>query len=198
LREPVIAACGSGRDAAQAPPRARRRRAALVALVESGAHLRLGRGVDGEDAVSDRNLPTDADVHQGARGLSRDDVVMAGLAADDAAERDDAVIGGPGAARRIERERDRLGYFKRARHRNDVVGGAGGVKRAYGAGAQRAGDVRVVAGFDDQDARARKRRLALPASARHDHWCLRQPRRQYQGRWRASKRIQSMPASRAA
>ncbi len=78
--------------------------AAFILLLGAGARPGLRFAVDGDDAVADRDLARHRKLHQSARGLVRDDLEMNGVAADDAAERDGAVIGA--AARRgIERDR---------------------------------------------------------------------------------------------
>ena len=77
----------------------------------------LGVVFDGENAVAERKPPGDGQIHQRARALARDDVVVPGLAADDAAERHRRVIGPPRPLGRIECDGDRGRDFERARQR---------------------------------------------------------------------------------
>src|SRR5665647_2610450 len=65
---------------------------ALMAMRAADAIFRLRLGVDGEDAVADGKLALHGQVHQAARRFIRNDLEMIGLALDDAAERDIAVI----------------------------------------------------------------------------------------------------------
>src|SRR5207248_11256900 len=66
--------------------------AALVAAVDEGARLGLLDAVDGENAVADSELLVDRQIHQPARALAADVVVVCGLAAYDTAQRDEAII----------------------------------------------------------------------------------------------------------
>ena len=110
--------------ALEADERERRARgiAALVALVELRAFARLRIGVDGDDAVADRDAARDRQVHQRARRFKRHDLEMQRLAADDAAEPDRAVERLAGALGGIERDRDRRRHFQRTRHADALVG----------------------------------------------------------------------------
>ena len=119
--------------------------------------LRLG--VDGEDAVAERQPALDREVDQRARRLHRHDVEMEGLALDHAAERDRAVIGLLLLLGRVDRDGDGRHDLERARHGDDVPGGLGLVERLGGAGQQRVGDVVVEPRLDHEDARARGLRL---------------------------------------
>ena len=101
---------------------------------------------------------------------------MDGLAADDAAERDHAVVRRRLAVRGIDRHGDGGGNFQRARHGDAVELGAGFLQRVHGAGQQRVGDVVVKARLDDQDARAFADALATLASPRPGHACSCSPR----------------------
>src|SRR5262249_22086603 len=71
----------------------------------TGARPGLRLLADGEDAVADRTAARNAEVHQSTRRLARHNVVMAGLAADHAAERNDAVIGRLALRGGVEHER---------------------------------------------------------------------------------------------
>ena len=75
---------------------------------------------------------------------------MIGLAADDAAERDEAVIVGAALFRRIERERHHGRDLQRPRHGDDVVARAGGVERSLRAVEQSVGKIVVEARLDDE------------------------------------------------
>src|SRR5215468_7617927 len=66
--------------------------AALVATIGEGTRLGLLHSVDGDDAIADRELLVHREIHQAARALAADIVVVRGLAADDAAQRNEAVI----------------------------------------------------------------------------------------------------------
>ena len=67
--------------------------AALVALVAIGAGHRLLFVLHRQNAVADAQAVFEARSVSAARGLARDDLEMIGLAADDAAQRHEAVIG---------------------------------------------------------------------------------------------------------
>jgi hypothetical protein len=121
--------------------------AALVAAMRFGACLGLLHGVHGHDAVADRKLVPDRQIHQAARALAADIVVVRGLAADHAAQSQEAVVAAGG-------ERDRAGNLERARHDHALRGGAILADLGLGTGDQRVGDLGVIARFDDQDARA--------------------------------------------
>ena len=91
---------------AQHGERRLRRAAALVQFGDAGAGPGLRLGLDGEDAVAERQAARDREVHQRARALAGDDLVVARLAADDAAERHRGVVGRSGRFRRIEGDGD--------------------------------------------------------------------------------------------
>ena len=99
---------------------------------------------------------------------------MAGLAADHAAERDNALVGLLAIGRAIEAHDDRAGNFQRARNRNDVERRLRVAQDPFGATQQHVGDVLVVARFHDQHARTLDAGLlALRCSARPCHFGLR-------------------------
>ena len=89
---------------------------------------RLGLGVDGQDGVAERDGVADGNVHQPVVGVGADGVVVRGLAADDAAERDAAVEAGVGVVRADQPCLDGLGQrlrdLQRAGHGDALVGGA--------------------------------------------------------------------------
>ena len=98
-------------------------------------------------------------------GFVGDDIEMVGLAADDRAERDEAVIVGAAIFGAVEREGDHGRDFQRAGHGHDIVGRAGLVERRLRAVEQRVGQVVVKARLDDQEMRLASGRLkALPWS----------------------------------
>src|SRR5437763_311585 len=67
--------------------------ATLVHLAGARPRPGLRLGIDGDDAVAERELFRHRKIHQRARGFDRDDLEMDGVAADHAAERDRGVIG---------------------------------------------------------------------------------------------------------
>jgi hypothetical protein len=79
---------------------------------------------------------------------------MDGLAADDAAKRDRAVIRAAAALRGIERERNCSRDFERSRNAEAVESRTRLLERRRGAGQQRIGNVVVEARLHDEDARA--------------------------------------------
>src|SRR5690606_19087906 len=96
------------------------RPSALVALRGAGARPGLGFILDGQYAVADGQTPQ-TEVGQGAGRLIRDNLKMIGLAANDAAEGDIAVVADAGG-----RAADLLGQgdggrnLERAGHRGDI------------------------------------------------------------------------------
>src|SRR5580692_4044060 len=99
----------------------------------------------------------------------RHDLEMDGIAADDAAERDRAVIRQAAPVRGVDGERNRARYFQRARHADAVELGAGFLQRLRGAGQERVRDLVVIARLDDEDARTFARALTTLASPRPGH-----------------------------
>ena len=85
---------------------------------------------------------------------------MDGIAADDAAERDGAVIGPAPALRRIGGNRDRGRDFERARHADAVELAPRLLQRFRRAGKERVGNIVVIARLDDENART----LGAPSS----------------------------------
>ena len=89
---------------------------------------------------------------------------MRGLAADDAAERDEPVE----LAVRLGGHADRAGNLERARHLHGLEGRAGRGQRPLGAFAQQRRDMRVVRRLDEQQMRLAlrpSRALPVPAAA---------------------------------
>ena len=75
---------------------------------------------------------------------------MIGLAADDGAERDEAVIVGAALLGAVERKGNHRRNLQRAGHRDHVIGGARRVERGLGAVEQRVGEIVVEPRLDDQ------------------------------------------------
>ena len=94
---------------------------------------------------------------------------MEGLAADDAAERDRAVVRPPGRFRRVERDRHAGWNFQRAGDADEIVGRARRLDRAGRAGEQIGADRVVIARLDDEEAAAfdARRRCGGPARLGH-------------------------------
>ncbi len=128
--------------------------AALVALFRPCSRPGLGVGVDREDAVADRHAARDRQIEQRARRFLRHDLEMQRLAANDAAERDRALVGLAGTLGGVERHRDGGRDLERARHAHALVHRTGFLQRARGAREQGIGDVLVEARLDDEDTRA--------------------------------------------
>ncbi len=126
------------------------RLAALVAAVGSRTHQRLRLVLDGQDAVADRKPVADREILQRARGLGADMVVMGGLAADHAAERDKPVKPPAGRGGQRDRRRDLEG----AGHRGDLAGRPGSGNRALGTLPQQRGKVRIIGRLDEQQVRS--------------------------------------------
>ncbi len=136
--------------------RGQRRVAALVgpALLGIGAHGRLLLIVHGQDAISERQTARDREIGKRAGALIGDDLEMIGVAANDAAERDHALIGRAGGLGGVER-------YGRARRQLQRAGnGDGGdvaaelLERVDGALVQKLDDIFVEMRFDDENARA--------------------------------------------
>ena len=140
------------------PQAGARRVSAFAVGAAARPRQRLLLGVDGQDAVADRHGVLDGDLHQPVIGVVADDVVVRGLAADDAAERDGAVpLAVVGAARnepRGSRLRQHLRDLERARHRDALVRDALRLERGDGAADELVGDLLVEARLDDEHARA--------------------------------------------
>ncbi len=94
---------------------------------------------------------------------------MDGVAANDAAERDGAVVAAALALRGIERDRDGAGNFKRPGHADALDLGLGRLERRHRAGQERVGDVVVIARLDDEDAGAVAVAFVTLASPRPGH-----------------------------
>ena len=88
-----------------------------------------------------------------------DDVVMAGLAADDAAECDHAVIRLFARGRAVMRDHDGGRDLQRTGHRDHIEDDSGILQHAFRAAQQHVGDVVVEARLDDENARALDARL---------------------------------------
>ena len=114
-----------------------------------GAHEGLRFVLAGQNAEPHSKTVARSQFLDRARGLVADVVVVGRLAADDATQRDIAVI--PSA--RFGRHRDRHRDFKRAGDRYDLAGRARLGDDALGATPQIGGDVLVEQGLDEQQMR---------------------------------------------
>ena len=149
-------------------------RAASPPLSASSIRARA-LGIDGENSVAERQAARDRQVHQGPGGFGGDDVEMHRIAANDAAKRNDPVIGTLLAFRRIERDRDRGRNLQRARHADAVESDPLRLQHAARAREQRIGDIVVESRLDDENARAGDIAVFCPfGSARLGHSSLRQ------------------------
>ena len=120
---------------------------ALVSTVDGGTRPGLVGIVDCDDAIADRQPLAHRKVHQAARTLATDIVIVRGLAADDAAQRHEAIVA-------AGRERNGAGNLESTGHDDTFRYGAVLLDLTFGAGDQRIGDFDVVARLDDQDPRA--------------------------------------------
>ena len=144
--------------------------AALVAAIRVGAGARLLDILDRDDAVADGELLLDREVHQPARALPADIVVVRGLAPDHAAQRHVTVVG---LALLGRCQRDRARDLEGARHDDPLRLRAVLRNLLFGALDERIGDVGVVARLHDEDARALDARDRRPGGrifrpCRHD------------------------------
>src|SRR5512135_2712705 len=105
--------------------------AALVAPIDTRTLPGLLTALAGENAEADGHGVLHGELMQAGGGLARHDVVMSGLAADDAAER----------------ERD----LERSRHRNPLIGDALSIELVDRAAGELVGDVLIEARLDDED-----------------------------------------------
>ena len=100
---------------------------------------------------------------QAGGGFARHDVVMGGLAADDAAKRDAAAMAACPADEAVgKREAQRKRDLERARHGDPLILDAAAFKLVDRAAGELIGDVLVEAGLDDQH---RARRFAAHEAA---------------------------------
>ena len=136
------------------------RAAALVQLVDPGAGPGLLVILDRQDAVAERDAARDREIHQRPRALAGDDVVMPGLAADDAAERDHRVVGLPSVRGRVERDGDGRREFRARRRPSRHRPSPARRRRPRARREKLVGDVVVEARLDDEDARAGNGRMA--------------------------------------
>ena len=143
-----------------------RRVAALVAAFRIGALLGLLDRLGRENAVAEREPALNRHVHQRPRRLAGDDLEMKGLAANDAAERDGAVIRPTRRLGRVESDRHPGRNLQRAGHADEIVGRAGGLERAGRAGEKVGADRLVVARLDDEEAAALEARQQVAAARR--------------------------------
>ena len=121
--------------------------------------------LDREDAVGERNAARDRQVHQGPGALAGDDVVMARLAADHAAERDHGVVGLAGLLGRVESDGDGAPGFRARRRRSARPRWPAPPRRAAARRAEARRRFLVEARLDDEDAGAGNRRTGSRLSA---------------------------------
>jgi len=93
--------------------------------------------------------------------------------------------------RGVDGDRNRAGYFQRARHADAVDLGAGFLQCLHRAGQERVRDVVVIARLDDENARTLARALTTLASPRPGHRLLLLGR----GRTKPGGREQARPNS---
>ena len=111
-----------------------------------GAHARLLTVLARQHAETDRGLVRQREFLHGPRGLLADQVIVARLAADDAAKRHIAVIGDRAAASNGDRGR----YLQGTGHFHPVECAARSLERGHGAFAELFGNVLVIACLDNQ------------------------------------------------
>ena len=146
-----------------------RRVAPFVAALRVGALLGLFDRLGREDAVAEREPALHRHVHQRPRRLAGDDLEMKGLAADDAAECDGAVIRPTRRLRRVESDRYPGRNLQRAGDADEVVGRASALDHAGRAGEEVGADRLVVARLDDEEAAAFEARQSCGGPARLGH-----------------------------
>src|SRR5260370_16973799 len=101
----------------------------------------------------------------------RNYVEVDGIAANDAAERDDAVISAPAPPSRIEPNCNRARDFERARHGEAIELGPRLFQDFRGARQQRVGNVFIKPPFDNENPRAFVASFLMLASPRSSHGC---------------------------
>src|SRR5262245_16868129 len=147
-----------------------RRVATLVAPIDSGALPGLLAAFAGQDAETDRHGMLHGQLMQGAGRFPRHDIVMGGLAADDATERHAAAMTAGLSNEAIrKREAEREADFERTGHGDALIGDATRLEFLDGAACKLVGDVLVKASLDDENrARvfARHRRLTPGSGGR--------------------------------
>src|SRR6185312_1979607 len=131
-----------------------------VAAVGRAPGQRLRLVLAGGDAEADRQTVAAGEVLQAARALVADMVVMAGLAADHAAERDIAV-----ELPRLRGELDRAGKLESPGHGHRLESRPGLGQRPLGAVPQEVADMRVIAGLDEKNVRRLRHVLASKSRA---------------------------------
>ena len=122
---------------------------ALVAVAAAGALERVLVGFDREHAVADRQAVVERDPHQSLGTAIGDLLVMAGVTADHATERDDRDMRARrGDARGRDRDFPRAGHPDHVDH---VFDDAIVDERLARAGDQRIGDARIPAAGEDRE-----------------------------------------------
>ncbi len=129
-----------------------RRVAPLVAPIDARPFPGLLATLAGEDTEANRHGVLHGELMEPSGGFARHDVVMGGLAANDAAESDAAAMAPCPADEAVgEREAERERDLKRARHGNPLIGDALRVELLDRAAGELVGDILVEARLDDED-----------------------------------------------
>src|SRR5512143_212161 len=129
-----------------------RRVAPLVAPIDARPLPGLLAALASEDAEADRHGVLHGELMKSGGRFARHDVVMGGLAADDAAERDAAAMAPCPADKAVgEREAERERDLERARHGDPLIGDALRVEFLDRAAGELVGDILVEARLDDED-----------------------------------------------
>src|SRR5262249_39801087 len=113
--------------------RGARRIAAFVLLLRARPQPGLRLIIHGNDTVADRQSARDRKVHQATGGLVRNDFEMDGVAANDATERDHAIVAASTSSGRIYGDGDRARDFQGPGHGDAIEFGASVFKDFAGA-----------------------------------------------------------------
>ena len=150
---------------AASPPLSSRARSARSMACASFSAVRY--------AIAERHFARDGQVHQGAGAFAGDNLEMIGLAANDAAQRNDASIRRAGLFGGVEQDCGGGGNFQRARRARDGPARLRRLKRLRRAFQLQCADGVVETRFDDQKMRALQRILCFGRSTwlRHEISC---------------------------
>ena len=129
------------------------RGAALVEVADARADPGLVVVLDRQDAVSDREPMGHGEVHDGASRFAGDDVEVEGLAADDTAEKDEAVVAGAALPVCRDRHCQRRRNLEATRHADALMAGMGALECLRRALEELVGKIVIEARFDDQEMR---------------------------------------------
>src|SRR5260370_1734699 len=140
-----------------------RRFAALILAIDAGAQQRLRLVLDGEDTIADGGAVLQRDLLKAACALGAYIVVMRGLAANDATERDIAVEAAADVvAAPLDGDADRRRDLESPGHREALIAGAPGVECLDRAAGELLGYIRVVRRLAHHDMRGIGHRSSLP------------------------------------